>query len=131
MDFTTIDDTAAFTASAALDPSTPRFLRIAGDQLSARELAVVVSEVTEKKFRLFRAGGLGLLGMLIRVGARSLLERMTFTRHGRGCSTCVTCSMAGQSWSRSTTVAIPVFDGRLRGTCSQRVKVSPEVTQGW
>ncbi len=68
MDFTTIDDTAAFTASAALDPSTPRFLRIAGDQLSARELAVVVSEVTGKKFRLFRAGGLGLLGMLIRVG---------------------------------------------------------------
>jgi len=31
MDFTTIDDTAAFTASASLDPSTTRFLRIAGD----------------------------------------------------------------------------------------------------
>jgi hypothetical protein len=46
MDFTTIDDTAAFTASAALDPSTPRFVRIAGDQLSARELTAVVSEVT-------------------------------------------------------------------------------------
>jgi nucleoside-diphosphate-sugar epimerase len=67
MDFTTMDDTAAFTASAALDPSTPRFLRIAGDQLSARELAAVVSEVTGKKFRLFRAGGLGALGMLIKV----------------------------------------------------------------
>jgi hypothetical protein len=67
MDFTTMDDTAAFTASAALDPSTPRFLRIAGDQLSARELAVVASEVTGEKFRLFRAGGLGTLGMLIRV----------------------------------------------------------------
>lgn len=71
MDFTTIDDTAAFTASAALDPSTPRFLRIAGDQLSARELAVVASEVTGEKFRLFRAGGLGMLGMLIKV-ARAL-----------------------------------------------------------
>jgi nucleoside-diphosphate-sugar epimerase len=67
MDFTTIDDTAAFTASAALDPSTPRFLRIAGDQLSARELAAVVSEVTGEKFRLFRAGGLGTLGALIRI----------------------------------------------------------------
>ncbi|NIO29715.1 MAG: NmrA family NAD(P)-binding protein [Candidatus Latescibacteria bacterium] len=67
MDFTTIDDTAAFTASAALDPSTPRILRIAGDQLSARELTAVVSEVTGKKFRLFRAGGLGMLGMLIKV----------------------------------------------------------------
>jgi hypothetical protein len=71
MDFTTVDNTAAFTASAALDPSTPRFLRIAGDQLSARELTTVVSEVTGKQFRLFRAGGLGMLGTLIKV-ARTL-----------------------------------------------------------
>jgi nucleoside-diphosphate-sugar epimerase len=67
MDFTTMDDTAAFTASAALDPSTPRFLRIAGDQLSARVLASVASEVTGKTFRLLRAGGLGILGVLIKV----------------------------------------------------------------
>jgi nucleoside-diphosphate-sugar epimerase len=67
MDFTTIDDTATFTASAALDPSAPRILRIAGDQLSARELAGVASEVTGKRFRLFRAGGLGMLGALIKV----------------------------------------------------------------
>ena len=52
LDFTTKGDTAAFTASAALDPSTPRFLRIAGDQLSARELATVVSEVTGERFSL-------------------------------------------------------------------------------
>jgi hypothetical protein len=70
MDFTTIGDTAAFTASAALDPSTPRFLRIAGDQLSARELTAVVSEVTGKQFRLFRAGGLGMLDTLIKVARR-------------------------------------------------------------
>jgi len=67
MDFTTMDDTAAFTARAALDPSTPRFLRIAGDQLSARELTVIVTEVTGKKFRLFRAGSLGMLGTLITI----------------------------------------------------------------
>jgi nucleoside-diphosphate-sugar epimerase len=67
MDFTTMDDTAAFTAEAVLDPSTPRFLRIAGDQVSARELTVVVSEVTGNEFRLFRAGGLGMLGALIKV----------------------------------------------------------------
>ena len=67
MDFTTIDDTATFTASAALDPSASRILRIVGDQLSARELAGVASEVTGKKFRLFRAGGLGMLGALIKV----------------------------------------------------------------
>ena len=67
MDFTTMDDTAAFTASAALDPSAPRFLRIAGDQLSARELAAVAGEVTGQRFRLFRAGSLGLLGMIIKI----------------------------------------------------------------
>src|ERR1017187_4773983 len=67
MDFTTMDDTAAFTASAALATSTPRFLRIAGDQISARELTAVASEVTGKKFRLFRAGGPGMLGTLIKV----------------------------------------------------------------
>jgi nucleoside-diphosphate-sugar epimerase len=67
MDFTTVDDTAAFTARAALDPSTPRFLRIAGDRLSARELAAVASEVTGRTFRLFRAGSLGTLGALITI----------------------------------------------------------------
>jgi len=65
MDFTTEDDAAAFTACAALDPSAPRFLRIAGDRLSARELATVAGEVTGAKFRLVRAGGLGMLGALI------------------------------------------------------------------
>jgi uncharacterized protein YbjT (DUF2867 family) len=67
MDFTTMDDTASFTASAALDPSTPRILRIAGDQVSARELTAIVSEVTGQKFRLIRAGGLGMLGTIIKV----------------------------------------------------------------
>ena len=67
MDFTAMDDTAAFTARAALDSSTPRFLRIAGDQLSARELVAVVSEVTGEEFHLFRAGGLGMLSTLIKV----------------------------------------------------------------
>ena len=60
-------DTAAFTASAAVDPPTPRFLRIAGDQLSARELMALVSEVTGAKFRLLHAGGLGMLGTIIKV----------------------------------------------------------------
>ncbi|MBI4763904.1 MAG: NmrA family NAD(P)-binding protein [Deltaproteobacteria bacterium] len=67
LDFTTMDDTAAFTARAALDPTTPRILRIAGDQISAREMAEVVSGVTGQKFRLFRPGGLGMLGALIKV----------------------------------------------------------------
>jgi hypothetical protein len=36
LDFTTMANVAAFTAAAALDPSTPRILRIAGDQKRAR-----------------------------------------------------------------------------------------------
>jgi len=34
MDFTTVEDVARSTALAALDPTAPRALRIAGDQLS-------------------------------------------------------------------------------------------------
>lgn len=67
IDFTTMDDTAAFTASAALDASTPRFLRIAGDQISIRELTSVVSEVTGETYRLLGAGSLGVLSTLIKV----------------------------------------------------------------
>ncbi len=50
-----------------MDHSTPRFLRIAGDQLSARELAALVSELTGERFRLLRAGGIGMLGIMIKV----------------------------------------------------------------
>ncbi len=67
MDFTTMDDTAEFTANVALDPSTPRFLRIAGDQITARELAATMSDITGNKFRLFRPGGLGLLGIITNI----------------------------------------------------------------
>jgi uncharacterized protein YbjT (DUF2867 family) len=67
MDFTTMDDTAEFTAAAALDASSPGFLRVAGDQISARGLAETVSEVTGKKFHLLRAGDLAGLERMIKV----------------------------------------------------------------
>ena len=38
-----------------------------GDEVSARELTAIVSEVTGRTFRLFRAGSLGMLGTLIKV----------------------------------------------------------------
>jgi nucleoside-diphosphate-sugar epimerase len=66
MDFTTIEDTAAFTAAAALDPSTPRFLRIAGAEASARDLARIAEEVAGQPFRLFRAGPLQRFKRIIR-----------------------------------------------------------------
>ena len=70
MDFTTVDDTAEFAAAAALDHSTPRFLRIAGDQKSARELAAVASDVTGQRWKLLRPGGLGAFGALIAITRR-------------------------------------------------------------
>ena len=76
MDFTTRDDTAAFTAAAALDAETPRFLRVAGDQISARGLAAAASAVTGETFRVVRGGGLGRLGRVIKV-ARTLFPAPT------------------------------------------------------
>jgi nucleoside-diphosphate-sugar epimerase len=67
LDFTTIDNTAAYTAAAAIDPSTPRYLKIAGEVVSARQLKEIVSEVTGNKFRLLRAGRLKRLNTLIKV----------------------------------------------------------------
>jgi nucleoside-diphosphate-sugar epimerase len=65
LDFTTMDNTAAFTAAAALDPAAPDTLRIAGDQLSARELAQVAGEVTHSTFELVRTGSVDELAALI------------------------------------------------------------------
>lgn len=65
MDWTTIDDTAAYAAAAALDPSAPRFLRIAGDQISARGLAAMMTELTGQEHRVFRPGGPDLLRLMI------------------------------------------------------------------
>lgn len=58
VDFTTMDDTAAFTAAAAMDASTPRTLRIAGIQISALELAAVAELVMKTKFQLVDMGSL-------------------------------------------------------------------------
>ncbi len=67
MDFTTIQNTADYTAAAALDPTTPRYLRIAGDVLSAHGLKEAASNATGDDFKLFRVGGLGLLNAIIKI----------------------------------------------------------------
>ena len=56
IDFTTMDDTAAFTAAAALDPTTPRFLRPASFQISPTELAAVAGDVTGTPFAVVQLG---------------------------------------------------------------------------
>ena len=58
VDFTTKDNTAEYTAAAALDPSTPRILRIAGFQVNANEMAAIASELLHHPFKPVRLGGL-------------------------------------------------------------------------
>lgn len=56
IDFTTMDDTAAFTAAAALDETTPRWLRIASFQISPCELAAATEAAGAGQFALVRLG---------------------------------------------------------------------------
>tara|TARA_R110002020_G_scaffold145178_1_gene318472 strand:- start:17513 stop:18409 length:897 start_codon:yes stop_codon:yes gene_type:complete len=52
LDFTTMDDTAAFTAEVALDDEAPRDLQIASFQISPNMLQDSVKELTGKSFNL-------------------------------------------------------------------------------
>lgn len=74
MDFTTIDNTAEFTAEAALDMKTPRILRVAGQQASARMLTEIAGNAYGKRFKLLRGGRLGRLQTIIHV-VRSLTPK--------------------------------------------------------
>ena len=56
MDFTTMDDTAAYTAAAALDPSTPAALRIASFRVSPNDLVRYTTDVLKDPFQLVRMG---------------------------------------------------------------------------
>ena len=67
LDFTTKDDVAAYTAAAAMDDTTPRILRIAGDSVTVRDIAATLSGVTGVRYRPLWAGSLGSLGLMIRV----------------------------------------------------------------
>jgi hypothetical protein len=58
VDFTTKDDTASFTASAALDSNTPKILRIASFQISPNELVAMANEIKKTEFKLIPMGSL-------------------------------------------------------------------------
>ena len=58
MDFTTVENAADFTASAALDNAAPKVLRISGSRLTARQLADTAGEVTGTEFELINLGSL-------------------------------------------------------------------------
>jgi nucleoside-diphosphate-sugar epimerase len=67
MDWTTIEDVARYTAHAALDDDSPRFLRIAGDQISASDLSNIMSEITGVEHHVLRPGGLRAFRCVIRL----------------------------------------------------------------
>ena len=75
LDFTTRDDTAASTAAAALDEDAPRILRVAGDTVSAREIASAMTKASGKAYRVLPAGGLASLRLLIPVAQRVAAEK--------------------------------------------------------
>jgi nucleoside-diphosphate-sugar epimerase len=70
LDFTTIANTATFTAAAALDPTTPRYLRVAGEVATVRDLQAAAGAAIGRRFRRLRAGGLWLLKLMIKVTCR-------------------------------------------------------------
>ena len=67
LDFTTMVDTANYTAAAALDSRTPRYLRIAGDVRSPRGLQAAASAATGQQYKLLRAGSLSFLAGMIKL----------------------------------------------------------------
>ena len=70
LDFTTTANTAEYAAAAALDPTTPRYLRIAGEVATVRDLQAAASDATGQPFRRLRAGGLWLLKLMIKITRR-------------------------------------------------------------
>lgn len=67
IEFTTTNNVAEFTAEAALDEETPRYLRIAGDRLSCHDFVQLLTRLTGKKYKLFRPGGITLLNIMIKL----------------------------------------------------------------
>ncbi|ROV92138.1 hypothetical protein VSDG_07524 [Cytospora chrysosperma] len=73
LDFTTVADTAAYTAAVAADVRpTPRFLRIAGDVFSAKDLAAIVSRVRGTPYSMLWVGSAGFLE-----GSSNLMRRFS------------------------------------------------------
>lgn len=66
LDFTTKDDVARVTARAAVDDA-PRAVEIAGTQVSARDVARTMTELTGTPFKLQWAGTAGTLSTMSRI----------------------------------------------------------------
>jgi hypothetical protein len=67
IEFTTTHNIAEFTAHAALEDSTPRYLRIAGATLSCNGFVQLLTQLTGKQYKLFRPGGIGMFNIVIKL----------------------------------------------------------------
>ncbi len=67
LEFTTTYNIAEFTAEAAIEDNTPRYLRIAGDTLSCNDFVKLLTALTNKKYKIFRPGGISLLNFMIKL----------------------------------------------------------------
>lgn len=67
IDFTTTHNIAEYTALAALDNDTPRYLKIAGDTLSANDFKSLMTQISGNEYKLFRPGGISLLDIVINI----------------------------------------------------------------
>jgi len=67
IEFTTTENVAEFTAEAAIEDSTPRYLRIAGDRLSCNDFVKLLTELTAKNYKILKPGGIYLLNIIIKV----------------------------------------------------------------
>lgn len=70
MDFTTTFDVAKFTANVALDSDTPRYLHVAGDRVDSQDVRDIVSEITDKEFKILKVGNIGFLEFLIKIAKK-------------------------------------------------------------
>ncbi|MDQ6815068.1 MAG: NmrA family NAD(P)-binding protein [Bacteroidota bacterium] len=66
LDFTTIDETAAFTAQVALDDTAPRDLQIASFQISPNMIWAAVKEATGEEYRIYQLSTLEDFAKLIK-----------------------------------------------------------------
>jgi uncharacterized protein YbjT (DUF2867 family) len=67
LDFTTKDDVARVVAHVALDVDAPRVVEIAGDRVTARDVARTMSDLTGTPFTLQWAGTAGSLSVMSKV----------------------------------------------------------------
>jgi nucleoside-diphosphate-sugar epimerase len=67
MDFTHTKNVAEFTAKAALDDNSPRYLKIAGESITAKETADLITKLSKNEFKMLKLGGISLFNILIKI----------------------------------------------------------------